>query len=135
MWDCIECGIRAIAGSLRHCPRCGVPRQEEGESPSAGISSLTSESKPDRSGPSPPETGSSLQSPAHDAENPSGKGRRQKQASSSASSTDGSTQETGSGQAPQPDSSADSAAQTPATADQVSSEETPASGGFLVPGV
>jgi hypothetical protein len=136
MWDCIECGIRNIAGSLLICPRCHVPKPTEEGSPSAGTSSLTSESKPDKSGISPPETESSLQSPAPDAENLSGKGRRQKQTSSSASLTDGSIQETGSGQASQQDSSEDSAAPTPATADQgSSSEQVPASGGFLVPGI
>lgn len=26
MWDCITCGVRAIAASLLHCPKCGQER-------------------------------------------------------------------------------------------------------------
>jgi hypothetical protein len=97
------------------------------DEPSAGTSSLTSESKPDRSGTSPPETGSSLRSPAPDVESPSGKDQPQKQTSSSASLTAGSTQETGSVPARQQASSAASAAPTPATQGQDSKPEAPKS--------
>jgi hypothetical protein len=28
MWDCITCGVRAIAGSLLRCPKCGQERDD-----------------------------------------------------------------------------------------------------------
>ena len=99
-------------------PKKNVSHVVLGGAPSAGMSSSTSGSKPEPSGSSPQETEQSIQSPARDAENPSGLDPAAKQAqSSTAPSTDGSTQGTGRGRARQQDSSAESAPATPATPD------------------
>lgn len=112
-------GLRAKeTTNLRHV----IAALRAEEEPSPGISSLTSESRPDRSGTSAPETESSLQSPAQDVESPSDKDPLQKPASSTADLTDGSTQETGSSQSLQSDSSEESAAATQATPDQETEE-------------
>jgi hypothetical protein len=90
--------------------------EEEGEETSAGSSSLTSESKPAKSGSSAPETEPLLPSPAPDAESPSGKGRSTKAVpSSSVSSTGTSTRGTGASQRSRQGSSAGSTDQTEAT--------------------
>jgi|HubBroStandDraft_5_1064220.scaffolds.fasta_scaffold00014_59 hypothetical protein len=91
-------------------------RREE-EEPSAGTSFSTSESKPGKSGSSGTPV---LPSPAPAAESPSDRDLPASTApSSSVSSTDGSTQETGYSPVPQPDSSEASAPVTPVTPDQV----------------
>lgn len=28
MWDCLLCGVRAIAASILHCPKCGQERDD-----------------------------------------------------------------------------------------------------------
>jgi hypothetical protein len=87
----------------------------KGEGPSRGISSLTSESRPGRSGSSGTPD---LPSPVPAAESLSEKDLSPSPApSSSASSTDGSTPETGSSPVHPPVSSEASAAPTPATPD------------------
>lgn len=104
------------------------PTEQEVE-PSAGTSSSASEKKPDKSGLSPQDTGSSLQSPAPDAASHSEPDQQLPQApSSSASSTAGSTPETGSVQQSPQGSSEESVPATPPT--QPPTEEVPSAGGF-----
>ena len=93
-----------------------VMQQAPEEEPSAGTSSLTSASTPDKSGSSAQATESPLQSPAPAAENPSSTDQPADPApSSTADLTSGSTQETGPSPADQPDSSVDSPAKTETT--------------------
>lgn len=77
--------------------------EDEEAGSSAGTSSLTSGSKQDKSGTS---TGTDPQSPAPTTDSPSFKGRPQNQESSTAPSTGGSTQGTGSARPSQQASSA-----------------------------
>jgi hypothetical protein len=102
-------------------------RYQEGEQSFPGISSLTSENKPDKNGTS---SGIDLQSPAPTAESPSDKVLLSNQESSSASSTAGSGRGTTRARRNRQASSADSQTEEPATQ---ASEEEPAGGGFLVP--
>lgn len=88
------------------------PGQQREDLSSAGINSLTSESKQDKSGAS---SGTDHQSPVQSAENPSGKDRPSNQESSSASSTGGSGQETSSARPNQQGSSAGNQAKGQAT--------------------
>jgi|HubBroStandDraft_5_1064220.scaffolds.fasta_scaffold00014_60 hypothetical protein len=46
MWECKNCGCRAIAASLEFCPMCRLPRQASADSPpveetSAGEAAVT----------------------------------------------------------------------------------------------
>jgi len=117
LWTCLKCGCEAIVADLRFCPNCQADREEE---PSAGTSFLTSGSKPDSSGSS---TGTDPQSPVPDAENPSDLLPQASQpVPSSASLTDGSTQETSSDPASPPDSSAESPEEPESSQDQVSEQ-------------
>lgn len=110
---------------------------QEGVEPSAGISSSQSESRPDKSGSSPPVMESSTPLPAPTTESPSGPDQPAGLAPfSSVSSVDGSTQETGSVPLSPPGSSVELQPATQPIQDPSSegpSEEIPASGGFLVP--
>jgi hypothetical protein len=78
-----------------------------------GTSSSTSDDRPEWSGDSAPETESSLQPPAPDADSPSSTGQPPRPTPSSVSSTDGSTQETGSAQQSLPDSSEEATPRDP----------------------
>ena len=93
---------------------------EEGEESSAGTSSSTSDDKPAKSG---TPSGTDPQSPAKGAENPSELHLTVKAEASSASSTGGSGQETGSDPSPQSGSSAGS---RPATQPSQGSDQSPA---------
>lgn len=103
--------------NMRH-EVAALQQAREQEETSAGISSLTSESKLDMSGSG---TGTLLPSPVPDAENLYDKGPALKPALSSVSLTDGSGQETSFGQVSQPVSLEGSALPKPATADLPSS--------------
>lgn len=105
--------------------------EEGGEVPSAGTNSSTSGNKPEQSGSSPQATPASRQSPAPGAENPSSPDQPTKPQPSTAPSTSGSGQGTGSDPARQSGSSAELAPATPPTRDSAS-EEDPGAGGFLV---
>lgn len=83
--------------------------EEDEEETSAGTSSSTSDDRPDKSG---EPSGTDPQSPAPDAESPSEAPQQEKVEASSASTTGGSTQETGSGQASLQVSSEDKTPQT-----------------------
>jgi hypothetical protein len=107
--------------------------EEGGEVPSLGTNSLTSGSKPEPSGSSPQATPASHPSPAPGAENPSSADHPTSQPPSTASSTSGSGQGTGSDQAHPSGSSAELATQTPPTRASAS-EQDPGSGGFAVSG-
>lgn len=110
--------------------RGGEPSTDASQEPSssqdsasaeAGISSSTSGDKPDKSGDSTTDTESSLQSPAPSAENLSKQDLPADPAqSSTASSTDGSTQETGPSQQSPLTSLAESPAKSEATTAQPS---------------
>lgn len=44
MWDCIKCGVRAIAGTLGFCPGCFEPKEDDvPKATSAGASNASAE--------------------------------------------------------------------------------------------
>jgi hypothetical protein len=111
-------------------------RTREERLSSAGTSSSQSGERPDRSGSSLLDMGSSSLSPAPEMASPSSPDHQASLApSGSATSADGSTQETGSGQQSQLASSGHQQASqvTAGASTDGPSEEEPSGGGFLVP--
>jgi hypothetical protein len=110
-----------------------LPRISEGMGPSnnpeerraalrLGTSSSTYDGKLEWSGDSAPETEQSSRWPVPAADSPSFRGQPPRPTSSSATTTDGSTQETGASQSSQQDSSEDSAPPREPTQDQAPSK-------------
>lgn len=107
---------RSTAGGASNAADTNLYLTDEGSQPSPGTSSSTSESKPEPNGSTPQATELLTPSPAPDVESPSGRVRPAKPVqSSTASSTDGSSPETGPDQPLHLDSSEASALAMPPT--------------------